>query len=86
MITSWQESDDKPTLRVEKQRHYSADKGPYSEGYGLSSGHVRLWALDHKERGRPKNWCLQTVVLEENPESPLDNKEIKLISLKGDQP
>ena len=25
---------------VEKQRHYSADKGPYSQGYGLPSGHV----------------------------------------------
>ena len=27
---------------VEKQRHYSADKGPYSQGYGLPSGHLRL--------------------------------------------
>ena len=25
----------------------------------------------------PKNWCLQTVVLEKTPESPLDSKEIK---------
>ena len=28
----WQESDDKPRQCVEKQRHYSADKGPYSQG------------------------------------------------------
>ena len=28
-IASWQESDDKPRQRVEKQRHYSANKGPY---------------------------------------------------------
>ena len=27
---------------VEKQRHYSADKCPYSEGYGLSSGCIYL--------------------------------------------
>ena len=27
----------------------------------------------------PKNWCLQTVVLEKTPESPLDSKEIKPI-------
>ena len=27
---------------VEKQRHFSADKGPYSQGYGLLSGHVQL--------------------------------------------
>ena len=27
---------------AEKQRHYFADKGPYSKGYGLPSGHVWL--------------------------------------------
>ena len=37
MIASWQENCDKPRQRVEKQRHYSGDKGPYSEGYGLPS-------------------------------------------------
>ena len=34
----------------------------------------------------PNNWCLWTVVLENTPKSPLDNKEIKLVNLKGDQP
>ena len=33
---------DKPRQCVEKQRHYSADKGPYSQSYGLSSGHIPL--------------------------------------------
>ena len=42
MTASWQESDDKPRQCVEKQRHYSADKGPYSQGYGLPSSHVQL--------------------------------------------
>ena len=42
MIASWQENNDKPRQCAEKQRRYSADKGPYSPGYGLSSGHVRL--------------------------------------------
>ena len=27
---------------VLKSRHYFADKGPYSQGYGIPSGHVRL--------------------------------------------
>ena len=27
---------------VEKQRHYSADKGPCGQGHGLPSGHVWL--------------------------------------------
>ena len=25
---------------IEKQRHYFANKGPSSQGYGFSSGHV----------------------------------------------
>ena len=33
---------------VKKQRHHFADKGPYSQGYGLSSSHVRMWELDNK--------------------------------------
>ena len=38
-------------------------------------------------KGRtPKNQCLQIVVLENTPESPLDSKEIKLVHLEGDQP
>ena len=46
---------------VEKQRHYSANKGLYSQGYGLPSGHVRLWELGCKEGRMPKNWYLWTV-------------------------
>ena len=79
MITSWQESHYKPRQCVEKQRHYSADKGSHSRGYGLSSGHVWLWGLDHKK-------IFWTVVLEKTPESPVDSKEIKPVNLKGDQP
>ena len=65
------------------QRH-SANKGLYSQGYSLPSGHIQLWQLDHKE-GREKNQCLRTVVLEKTPESPLDIKEIKPIKLKENQ-
>ena len=49
MITSWQENCDRPRQYVEKQRHYSVNKGPYSQGYGLPSGHVWLWELDCKK-------------------------------------
>ena len=80
---SWQESDDK--CSVLKSRHHFDSKGPCSWGYGLPSGHIRLWELDHKEGRAPKNWCLWTVVLEKTPKSPLDNK-IKPVNLKGDQP
>ena len=71
---------------VEKQRHYSADKGLSSRGYGLPSGHIQLWELDRKEGRTPKNWCLWTVVLEKTPQSPLDSKELKPVNLKRDQP
>ena len=33
-------SYDQPRQHVKKQRHYFANKGPSSQGYGLSSGHV----------------------------------------------
>ena len=71
---------------VEKQRHYFADRGPYSQGYSLPSDHVRLWELNCKEGRAPKNWCLLTVVLEKTSESSLDCKEIQPAHLKGDQP
>ena len=86
MTASWQERDYKPSQCVEKQRHYSADKGLYSQSYGLSSGHVQLWELDRNKGRTPKNWCLWTVVLEKTPLSPLDSKEIKPVNLNGDQP
>ena len=60
--------------------------GPFSQGYGFSSGHVRMWELDCEESWVPKNWCFWTVVLEKTLESPLDCKEIQLVHPKGDQP
>ena len=30
---------------LKKQRHYFANKGPSSQGYGFSSGHVWMWEL-----------------------------------------
>ena len=47
--------------------------------------YVTIWELDHKEGRTPKNRCLQTVVVEKTPESPLDSK-IKPVNLKGNQP
>ena len=41
-----------------------ANKGPSSQGYGFSSGHVCMWELDCEESWVPKNWCCWTVVLE----------------------
>ena len=36
----WKESYDQPRQYIQKQRHYFANKGPSSQGYGFSYGHV----------------------------------------------
>ena len=74
-----------PTKYIQKQKHYFANKGPSSQGYGFSSSHVWMWELDCEESWAPKNWCFWTVVLEKILESPLDCKEIQPVHPKGDQ-
>ena len=44
-----------------------------------------MWELDHKESWAPKNCCYLSVVLQKTLESPLDYKEIKPVSSKGNQ-
>ena len=56
--------------------HYFACKGPSSQGYGFSIGHVWMWELDCEEGWAQKNWCFWTMVLEKTLGSPLDFKEI----------
>ena len=38
--SSWKESFGQPRQHIQKQRHYFANKGSSSQGYGFSSGHV----------------------------------------------
>ena len=38
--TPWKESYDQPRHHIKKQRHYFVNKGPSSQGYGFSIGHV----------------------------------------------
>ena len=78
-------SYDQSRQHIKKQRHYFADKGPSSQSYGFSSSHVWMWELDSKKSWALKNWCFWTVVLEKTLESPLDRKEIKPVSPKGNQ-
>lgn len=52
----WQEScDDKPRQYVEKQRQYSVDKVPYSQGYGLPKVAMYSHELDRKVGRMLKN-------------------------------
>ena len=41
-LAPWKESYDKPRQHIKKQRHHFADKGPYSQSYGLSSSQVQM--------------------------------------------
>ena len=68
---------------IKKQRHYFANKGPSSQGYGFSSSDVWMWELDYKESWALKNWCFWTVVLEKTLERPLDCQEIQPVHPKG---
>ena len=42
MLAPWKESYDKPRQHIKKQKHYFADKGPYSQSYGFSSSLVQM--------------------------------------------
>ena len=61
-----------------KNRHYFANKGPFSQGYGFSSSHVWMGELDYKESWVPKNrlFCgigedsWESLALQGNPTSP----------------
>ena len=62
MFASWKENYDKPRQCVEKQRHHSTDKSPYSQGYGLPCGHIQFenWTIKKSEHWRIdalELWC-----------------------------
>ena len=42
MLVPWKKSYDQSRQHIKKQRHYFANKGPSSQGYGFSSSHVRI--------------------------------------------
>ena len=39
-LAPWKKSYDQTRQHIKKQRHYFANKGPSSQGYGFSSSHV----------------------------------------------
>ena len=84
-LTPWKKSCDQPRQHIQKHIQNFANKGPSSESYGLSSGHVWMKVLGYKESWALKNWCFWTVVLEKTLESPLGCKEIQPVHSKGNQ-
>ena len=63
MLVPWKKSHDQPKQHIKKQRHYVANKGLSSQGYGFSSGHVWMWELDYIKKaqhwriGAFELWC-----------------------------
>ena len=61
LLAPWQKSYDQPRQHIKKQRHYFANKGPSSQGYGFCSGFrcdswtikkAECWRIDASEL-----WC-----------------------------
>ena len=86
MLIPCNESYDQPRQHIKEQRHYFANKGPSSQGYGFSSSHVWMWELDHKEGWALKNWCFWTVVSDKTLESPLTARRSNQSILKEISP
>ena len=49
-LVPWKKNYDKTKQHIKKQRHYFADKDPYSQSYGFSSSHVdKSWTIKKAE-------------------------------------
>ena len=62
MLTPWKESYDQPRQHIKKQRHYFANKGPSSQGYGFPVVMYECegWTVKKAERLRIdafELWC-----------------------------
>ena len=86
MLAPWKKSYDQPRQHIKKQRHYFADKCPYSQSFGFSRSYVWMWELDHKEGWMLKNRCFWIAMLEKTLESSLNCREIIQSILKKINP
>ena len=92
MLTPSKESYDPPRQHVKKQRHYFANKGSSSQGYGFSSGHVWMWELNCKESWVPKELMLlncgfgedslESLGLQGDPTSPSERRSVLSVPWK----
>ena len=69
MFTPWKESYDQPRQHIKKQRHYFANKGTSSQGYGFSSGHVWMWVGLWRKLSTEELMLLNCIVGEDSRES-----------------
>ena len=62
MPAPWKKSYDQARQHIKKESYYFVNKGPSSQGYGFSSGHVWIesWTVKKAERQRTdafELWC-----------------------------
>ena len=82
-LIPWKKSYDQPRQHIKKQRHYFANKGPSSQGYGFP---VVMYGYESWTIKKAECWRTDApTVLEKTPESSLDCKEIQPVHPKGDQ-
>ena len=90
MLAPWKKSYDQPRQHNKKQRHYFADKSPYSQYkpiarvfpvvmYGCESWTIKK--AEHRKIDAFELWCWRRL-----SKSPLDSKEMKPVNPKGNQP
>ena len=66
-FTPWKESYGQSRQPIKKQRHYFANKGLSSQGYGFSSGHVWMWEwtikkAEHWRIDAFELWCWRSLL------------------------
>ena len=66
MLTPWKESYDQPRQHIQKQRHYFANKGLSSQGYGIKCSKpgqnlVEVVNFKEKEKQIPKNFQREAI-------------------------
>ena len=84
MLASRKNIYDKPRQCIKKQRHYFANKGTSSQGYGFPvvTYGCEGWTIkkaEHRRIDAFELWCWRRLL------SPLDCKEIQPVHPKGDQ-
>ena len=83
-LAPWKKSYDQPRQHIKKQRHYFANKGPSTQSYGFSSGHI--YGCENWTVKKAECWRIDAFeLLEKTLESPLDYKEIQPVHSKGNQ-
>ena len=84
---AWKNSYDKPRQHIKKQRHHFTNKGPYSQSYvfPVVMYGCESWTIKKAEHQRIDAFEPCDVGKDSWSPNPLDSKEIKPVSPKGNQ-